>query len=95
MVVHSLKVSAEQFSQAMEDPSMPEFAKAMHAGETPAKCMKSWNPIPHGNADTFICLWEANNEEDIAATLGPDMLQLLTCETMKVDEIDWVEVAAS
>ena len=70
MVVHSLKVSAEQFSQAMEDPSMPEFAKAMHAGETPAKCMKSWNPIPHGNTDTFICLWEANNEEDIAANCG-------------------------
>ena len=95
MVVHALKVPADQFSQAMEDPSMPEFAKAMHAGETPAKCMKSWNPIPYGNTDTFICLWEAENEGDIEATLGPDMLQLLTCEPMKVYEIDWVQVAAS
>ena len=95
MVVHALKVPADQFSQAMEDPSMPEFAKAMHAGETPAKCMKSWNPIPYGNTDTFICLWEAENEGDIEATLGPDMLQLLTCEPMKVDEIAWVQGAAS
>ena len=95
MVVHALKVPADQFSQAMEDPSMPEFAKAMHAGETPAKCMKSWNPIPYGNTDTFIWLWEAENEGDIEATIGPDMLQLLTCEPMKVDEIDWVQVAAS
>ena len=49
MVVHSLKVPADQFSQAMEDDSITEFAKAMQAGETPAKCVKSWNPLPYGN----------------------------------------------
>ena len=74
IVVHTLKTPADQFSQAREDDLIPEFAKTMHAGETPVKCMKSWNPIPLGNADTFVCLWEANDEEDIAATLGPDML---------------------
>ena len=95
MVVHSLKVSADQFSQAMADDSMPEFAKAMFAGETPAKCLKSWNPIPYGNTDTFICLWEADKEEDIEATLGPDMLSLITCDPMEVDEIEWAQIAAS
>ena len=95
IVVHTLKAPADQFSKVMEDDSMPEFAKAMYAGETPAKCMKSWNPIPYGNTDTFVCLWEANDEEDIAATLGPDMLQLITCDPMKVDEIDWAEMAGS
>ena len=94
MVVHSLKVPADQFSQAMEDDSITEFAKAMQAGETPAKCVKSWNPLPYGNTDTFICLWEANNEEDILATLG-EMIEMITCEPMEVDEIDWAQIAAS
>ena len=94
MVVHSLKVPADQFSQAMEDDSITEFAKAMQAGETPAKCVKSWNPLPYGNTDTFICLWEANNEEDIVATLG-EMIEMITCEPMEVDEIDWAQIAAS
>ena len=95
MVDHALKIDADVFSAAMEDESTVEFAKAMSAGQTPAKCVKSWNPIPHGNTDTFICLWEADNPDDISVTLGEEMLAMITCEPMQVDEIDWAAVAAS
>ena len=95
MVVHSVKVSPEQFTSVMESEEMPEFAKAMFSGGTPAKCLKSWNPIPYGKTDSFVCLWEADRASDIEATLGPDMLQMITCEPMQVDEIDWAEVAQS
>ena len=95
MVVHALKIDAEAFAEVMQSDDMGEFAKAMATGETPAKCVKSWNPIPHGNTDTFICLWEADNPDDITATLGEEMLAMLTCEPMQVDEIDWAEVAAA
>ena len=95
MVVHALKIDADVFSAAMEDESTVEFAKAMSTGQTPAKCVKSWNPIPHGNTDTFICLWEADNPDDISVTLGEEMLAMITCEPMQEDEIDWAAVAAS
>jgi len=74
---------------------MTKLAKAMAEGQTPAKCLKSWNPLPHGNTDTFICLWEADNPDDISATLGAEMLTMLTCDPMQVDEIDWAKVAAT
>ena len=93
IVVHSLKVGSEQFSAAMQSEAVPELAKAMSSGATPAKCLKSWNPLPYGKTDTFICLWEANNPSDIEATLGPDMLGMITCDPMQVDEIDWADVA--
>ena len=37
MIVHSLKISAEQFSAAMESDGPLELAKAMASGQTPAK----------------------------------------------------------
>ena len=94
MVVHTLKIDSGQFSEAMQSDDMGEFAKAMAEGQTPAKCLKSWNPIPYGNTDTFICLSEADNPADITVTLGEEMLAMLTCDPMKVDEIDWAKVAA-
>ena len=93
MIAHSLKVSPEQFSTAMQSDAVPELAKAMASGATPAKCLKSWNPIPYGKTDTFFCLWEANNTSDIETTLGPDMLGMITCDPLQVDEIDWADVA--
>jgi len=95
MVVHALKIDSKDFSAAMEDPETVEFAKAMASGQTPAKCIKSWDPIPYGNTESFICLWQAENPSDISTTLGEDMLAMITCEPMEVNEIDWAEVAAS
>ena len=95
MVVHSLKIDAGPFTEVMQSDGVGELAKAMASGQTPAKCIKSWNPLPHGNTDTFICLWEADNPDDIAATLGEEMLTMLTCDPMQVNEIDWAEIAAA
>ena len=70
----------------------PEMARAMAAGETPAKCIKTWNPIPHGRTDYIFCLWEADKPEDIEASLG-DFLNYVTIDNLQVDEIDWGEAA--
>ena len=70
MVVHKLKTSIEQFSAAMESEDVPKLAKVMVAGETPVKCLKSWNLLPYGNTDTFICLWDAKKVDNISASLG-------------------------
>ena len=56
MIVHSLKINSDQFSAAMESEGPLELAKAMASGETPAKCLKSWNPLPYGNDKVFYCL---------------------------------------
>ena len=93
MIVHSLRINADQFSAQMCIRDRLELAKAMASGQTPAKCLKSWNPLPYGNENTFYCLWEANDPSDIEATLGPDMLAMLTCDPVQVDEIDWAQVA--
>ena len=50
---HSLKISADEFSSAMQSEAVPDLAKAMDSGQTPAKCLKSWNPLTYGNNDAF------------------------------------------
>jgi hypothetical protein len=64
----------------------------MAAGETPAKCIKTWNPFAYGRTDYIFCLWEADKPEDIEASLG-DFLNYVTIDNIQVDEIDWEEVA--
>ena len=91
IVVHTLKKSAEEFT-AFFSQAAPEFARAMAAGETPAKCIKTWNPIPHGRTDYAFCLWEADAPEDVEASLEPT-LDYLTFDIMEVDEIDWAQLA--
>ena len=93
IIIHNLKVSVEEFSSVMESEGPMELAKAMATGQTPAKCLKSWNPLPYGNDNMFIRLWEPDNPSDIEATLGHDMLAMITCDPMEVDEIDWAQVA--
>ena len=95
IVIHALKKTPDEFNAMMASDDMPEFAKAMAEGQTPAKCLKSWNPLPYGNADPFVCLWEASDPSDISATLGDEMLEYITCNPMQVDEIDWAQMAAS
>lgn len=93
IALHTLKKSADEVMKVFTEAS-PEVARAMAAGETLAKCIKTWNPIPHGRTDYIFCLWEADKPEDIEATLGP-MLDYLTIDNIKVDEIDWEEFAKS
>jgi hypothetical protein len=91
IALHTLKKSAEETMNAFNEAA-PEMPRAMAAGETPAKCIKTWNPIPHGRTDYIFCLWEADKPEDIEATLG-DFLNYLTVDNLQVDEIDWEEAA--
>ena len=91
IAVHTLKKSVEEVMNAFTEGS-PQLARAMAAGETPAKCLKTWNPIPHGRTDYIFCLWEADKPEDIEASLG-QMLDYVTVDNFLVDEIDWEEFA--
>ena len=86
-----LKKSAEETMQVFAEAA-PEMARAMAAGETPAKCIKTWNPIPHGRTDYIFCLWEAEKPEDIEASLG-EFLNYVTIDNLQVDEIDWEQAA--
>ena len=91
IAVHTLKKSAEEVMKVFAETA-PESARAMAAGETPAKCIKTWNPIPHGRTDYIFCLWEADKPEDIEASVG-QLLDYITIDNFKVDEIDWEEFA--
>lgn len=91
IAVHTLKKSPDDVANAFVRLS-PKLAKAQAAGDTPAKCIKTWNPLPHGRTDYVFCLWEADKPEDIEKTLG-EFLEYLTVDNVKVDEIDWAEYA--
>jgi hypothetical protein len=91
IALHTLKKSADEVMKAINDVA-PEFARTMAAGKTPARCIKTWNPLPHGRTDYVFCLWEADKPEDIVSALGP-ILDFLTVDNIKVDEIDWQELA--
>jgi hypothetical protein len=72
----------------------PSLAAAMEAGKTPAKCLKTWNPMAHGRADYIFCLWEAEKAEDVEAVLSESgMAEYVTADLMAVDEIDWAQLA--
>lgn len=72
----------------------PGLAAAMEAGETPAKCIRTWNPMAHGRADYVFCLWEGEKPEDIEAVINDSgMGDFITSDVMEVDEIDWAQLA--
>ncbi len=93
IVLHTLKKSAEEVSKALNEGA-PEIARAMAAGETPCKCLKTWSPLPHGRTDYVFCLWEADKPEDVEATIKAfGLLEYFTLDSMQVDEIDWEQLA--
>jgi len=91
IAVHKLKKSPEEVAEGF-DKLAPGFAKANESGKNPAKCIYTWNSIPHERKDYVFCLWEAKSAKDIEASLGK-FLDYLTVESVKVDEIVWKEVA--
>lgn len=93
IALHTLKKSADEVMKVMAELS-PEVARSMAEGKTPATCIKTWNPIPHGRTDYMFCLWESDNPEDINATLTP-LHDYVTIDCFKVDEIDWKKLAES
>ena len=89
IALHTLKKSPEEVMKFFSEMA-PKIARAMASGETPAKCIKTWNPLPHGRTDYMFCLWEADKPKDIETTLGK-WLDYLTIDSMRVDEVDWAE----
>ncbi len=67
--VHTLKKSPDEINKLWPELA-PKMARAMAAGDTRAKCVKTWNPLPHGRTDYMFCLWEAEKPKDIETTLG-------------------------
>ncbi|MGC9966739.1 MAG: hypothetical protein ABSE08_15145 [Syntrophobacteraceae bacterium] len=93
IAVHTLLKSPDEVMKAFGELS-PPFAKVNASGKAPAKCIKTWNPIPHGRTDYVFCLWEAEHPKDVVLALGK-FLDYLTVDCVPVDEIDWAEYAAS
>jgi hypothetical protein len=56
IALRTLKKSPKDINNAYPDLA-PKMAKAMAAGETFAKCIKTWNPLPYGRKDYVFCLW--------------------------------------
>ncbi|MFN2232074.1 MAG: hypothetical protein ACK2VA_20080 [Anaerolineae bacterium] len=91
--LHTLKKSGEEVSDAL-NAGAAEMAKAMASGQTPARCVKTWSPIPHGREDYSFCVWEADSENDVKSTIESfGLLEYFTLDAMQVDEIDWAELA--
>lgn len=72
----------------------PALAAAMAAGQTPAKCIKTWNPYPYGRGNYVFCVWEAEKAEDVVKVLREaGFYNHVTVDVMQVDEIDWAALA--
>ena len=91
IVVHTYKKSPEEVWKVFSDMG-PEMARSMAAGETPARCLKTWNPFPYGRTDRLVCLWEGDKPEQVEASLT-SLAEYVTSDIMQVDEIDWAELA--
>ena len=93
IALHTLKKSGEEVSNAL-NAGASEIAKEMASGKTPAKCIKTWSPIPYGREDYLFCLWEADKAEDVESTIESfGLLEYFTLDAMQVDETDWEELA--
>jgi hypothetical protein len=90
ITVHMLKKSVEEFSDFFNGVAS-DFAKATVSGAMPARCITTWNAVPHGQTYVF-CLWEADKPEDIETSLG-EVLDYVTLDTRQVDEVSWAQLA--
>lgn len=87
---HTLKKDVDEFTDFFNGVAL-QFAKATVSGEMPAKCITTWNAVPHGEEYVF-CLWEAERAGDIETSLG-EVLEYVTCDARQVDEVSWEQVA--
>ena len=72
----------------------PTLAAAMAAGQLPAKCVTTFNPYTFGRGDYVLCIWEAENKEDVEKVLQEaGFNDYVTTDLMQVAEIDWKELA--
>jgi hypothetical protein len=93
MVMHTYKKPVEEVARVLEKIQVP-MAKAMASGQTPARCLKTWNPGAYGRLEPAFCLWEGESADDVVETLRQyGMMDVTTADTMQVDETDWAQVA--
>jgi hypothetical protein len=93
--LQTLKKSGEEVSNALNQGAA-EIARAMAAGETPAVCLETWSPIPHGREDYLFCIWEGDSAEEVEATIRSfGLREFFTLDAMQVDEIDWAQIASA
>ena len=91
--LHTQKQDPKKFADFF-GANAAHYATTMAAGKSAAKCIKTWNPMASGRNDYVFCLWEAEQPADIDATLHEFGLDAyLTADIMKVDEIDWAQLA--
>lgn len=94
LAFHRLKRPGDKVSDAL-NKSAPKIAHAIAAGETPCTCLKIWSPLAYGREDYLFCLWQADNPQDVKATLESfGLLDYFTLDCMRVDEIDRTTLAS-
>jgi hypothetical protein len=92
---HRLKKPGEEVLNVLNKVA-PDIALAMFSDETSCTCIKTWSPLEHGREDYLFSLWEADNLQDVEATVESfGLLEYFTLDTMRVDEIDWRTLAGS
>jgi hypothetical protein len=93
IVVHHYKKDPAEFEAYFAARAMV-YAKTMAAGQSPARCIKTWDPSRQGRLDYLFCLWEADRAEDVQRTLQNfGLLEFLTADIMQVGETDWAQLA--
>jgi len=94
MVVHTMKKGLEEYAAFATPERMAALAKSMAAGQTPAKCIKTWDSMNYGQTDYTFCLWEGASPAEVQATLdATGLLEYITADIRQVDETDWAIVA--
>lgn len=94
IVLHTPIGSPEQTTAALGPATISQFAEANATGLFPAKCLKTWNPMPHGRTEYMFCLWEGSSMEDVQSSISESGLdEVLTSDIMQVSEIDWFQLA--
>jgi hypothetical protein len=93
IALHTYKTTPEATWKLLGEVAN-DLAIAMDEGKTPARCLKTWNPFPHGRRDYAFCLWEAEKPEDIITTLGA-LMDHVTADLLVVDEIDWADLTVA
>ena len=92
LVFHRLKKTGEEVLDILNKKA-PDIAKTTVNGSL-CTCLKTWSPLAYGREDYLFCLWEANEQQDVEATVESlGLLEYLTLDTMRVDEIDWAALA--
>ena len=94
-VFHRLIRTGEEVIDVLNTKAS-EIAKTTTPNGARCTCLKTWSPLAYGREDYLFCLWEADNMRDVETTIESfGLLDFLTLDTMRVDEIDWAVLVLS